>query len=106
LGHRVPGGYKYGDLALQVGGVSNLPGAAAIAHDRTVPSSERAPPLSDTQLSGRNKNLLLDPRWGFTPRETGRLNVGHNITLTFECELVAAGSRRLVAVGRSRPAGV
>jgi hypothetical protein len=24
LGHHVPGGYKYGDLALQVGGVSNL----------------------------------------------------------------------------------
>jgi hypothetical protein len=24
LGHPVPGGYKYGDLALQVGGVSNL----------------------------------------------------------------------------------
>jgi hypothetical protein len=23
LGHPVPGGYKYGDLALQVGGVSN-----------------------------------------------------------------------------------
>jgi hypothetical protein len=23
-GHPVPGGYKYGDLALQVGGVSNL----------------------------------------------------------------------------------
>jgi hypothetical protein len=24
LGHHVPGGYKYGDLTLQVGGVSNL----------------------------------------------------------------------------------
>jgi hypothetical protein len=24
LGHPVPGGYKYGELALQVGGVSNL----------------------------------------------------------------------------------
>jgi hypothetical protein len=24
LGHPVPGGYKYGDLALQVGGVLNL----------------------------------------------------------------------------------
>jgi hypothetical protein len=24
LGHHIPGGYKYGDLALQVGGVSNL----------------------------------------------------------------------------------
>jgi hypothetical protein len=24
LSHPVPGGYKYGDLALQVGGVSNL----------------------------------------------------------------------------------
>jgi hypothetical protein len=24
LGHPVPGEYKYGDLALQVGGVSNL----------------------------------------------------------------------------------
>jgi hypothetical protein len=24
LGHPVPGGYKYGDLALHVGGVSNL----------------------------------------------------------------------------------
>jgi hypothetical protein len=23
LGHHVPGGYKYGDLALQLGGVSN-----------------------------------------------------------------------------------
>jgi hypothetical protein len=23
LGHPVPGGYKYGDLAIQVGGVSN-----------------------------------------------------------------------------------
>jgi hypothetical protein len=24
LGHPVPGGYKYGDTAVQVGGVSNL----------------------------------------------------------------------------------
>jgi hypothetical protein len=24
LGHPVPGGYKYGDLSLQIGGVSNL----------------------------------------------------------------------------------
>jgi hypothetical protein len=52
--HPVPGGYKYGDLALQVGGVSRIGtmvlspaglrwrGPAAIANYRPLLSSERA----------------------------------------------------------------
>jgi hypothetical protein len=42
LGHRVPGGYNYGDLALQVGGVSNEKGVAM--------SSEGLGPESDSEL--------------------------------------------------------
>jgi hypothetical protein len=62
LGHPVPGGYKYGDLVLQVGGVSRIVtikyglesrgtqtrkglrwlGPAAIVNYRPVPSSEKA----------------------------------------------------------------
>jgi hypothetical protein len=32
--------------------------------------------------TGSNKNLVLGLRWGLTPRQTGRLIVGRNITLT------------------------
>jgi hypothetical protein len=33
-----------------------------------------------------NKNLVLGPRWGLTPRLTGRLTIGCNVTLTLTYE--------------------
>jgi hypothetical protein len=39
-------------------------------------------------MSGNNKNLVLGPRWGLTPRLTDRLTVGRNVTLTLITELV------------------
>jgi hypothetical protein len=38
-------------------------GPAAIVNDRPVLSSERAPPSTNPQLSGSNKNLVVSPRW-------------------------------------------
>jgi hypothetical protein len=39
------------------------------------------PTLAKLQLSGSNKNLVSVPRFGLTPRLTGRLTVGHNMDL-------------------------
>jgi hypothetical protein len=45
---------------------------AAIVNDRPVLSSKKAPTSINPQLSESNKNLVLGPRWGLTPRLTGR----------------------------------
>jgi hypothetical protein len=34
-----------------------------------------------------NAYLVMSPRWGSTPRQTGRLTVGRNLTLTLYFEL-------------------
>jgi hypothetical protein len=47
------------------------------------PSSRQSvrPTSTKSQLSDRKENLALGLRWGLTPRLTGRLTVGHNMTL-------------------------
>jgi hypothetical protein len=106
LGHPVPGGYKYGDLALQVGGVSRIRttkyglesretqmraglrrrGQAATVNYRSVFSSERAlqnnkPKLSKRRSQGE-KSWSRGPDGCLTPSRTGRLTVGRNLTST------------------------
>jgi hypothetical protein len=50
----------------------------------TDPSSRQRghPTSTKPQLSDSNKNLILGPTWGLTPRLTGQLTVGRNLTLT------------------------
>jgi hypothetical protein len=66
------------------------------------------PTTTNPQLSESNKNVVLGPRWGLTPRETGRMTVDRNITLTltmvesvenFSCEEWEARNRGLVKFG-------
>jgi hypothetical protein len=40
-----------------------------------------APPRQNRKCLD-NKNLILDPTWGLTPRPVGRLTVGPNVTST------------------------
>jgi hypothetical protein len=81
LSHPVPGGYKYGDLALQIGGVSKIGtikyglesrgtqtraglrwrGPAATVNYRPVFSPERALQNNKPLLS--KENLVSGPRW-------------------------------------------
>jgi hypothetical protein len=86
LGHPVPGGYKYGDLALQVWEVSKIGaikyglesrgtqirealrwrGPAATVNYRPVLSSERALQITNhncLKTISRRKKLVADPRW-------------------------------------------
>jgi hypothetical protein len=35
-----------------------------------------------------NKHLVLCPRWGLTPKQTGRLAISRNVTLTLCCSLL------------------
>jgi hypothetical protein len=53
------------------------------ANDRPVLASDRAPHIDKSQLSDSNKNLVLGPRRGLSPRLTDRLAVGRNVTLTW-----------------------
>jgi hypothetical protein len=50
----------------------------------TDPSSrQRGRPTSKKlQLPDSNKYMVLGPRWGLTPRSSGRMTVGRNVTLT------------------------
>jgi hypothetical protein len=47
------------------------------------PSSRQSgrPTSTKPKLSDSNKNRVLSPRWGLTPRLTNRLTVGCNVTL-------------------------
>jgi hypothetical protein len=36
-----------------------------------------------SKMSDSNESLVVGPRRGLTPKLTGRLNVGRNVTLTF-----------------------
>jgi hypothetical protein len=53
---------------------------------KTDPSSHQTgrPTSTNPKLSDSNKNLVLGPKWGLTPRQTGRLTVCRNVTLTFD----------------------
>jgi hypothetical protein len=58
-------------------------GPGAIVNDRPVLSSERERPTStNQQLSDSNKILVVSPRWVLYSKQTGRLIVGRNMTLT------------------------
>jgi hypothetical protein len=107
-GHPVSGGYKYGDLAFQVEGVSRIGTIeygleprgtqtraglrwrepTATVNYRPVLSSERAlqtnkPETCLKKISRRKKNWSRVPDRCLTPRRTGQLTVGRNVTLTF-----------------------
>jgi hypothetical protein len=65
---------------------------AAIANDRHVPSSERAPSNQQTRSCLTAVTVFSwAPDTLLTPRQTGRLTVGSNVTLTLTCgvELVS-----------------
>jgi hypothetical protein len=83
--HPVNGGCKYGDLALQVGGVSDETvkygrefcgtwtgewQQIVRENYRPVLSSERAPHKHTTVDVNNNKHLGMRIRWGSTPRHT------------------------------------
>jgi hypothetical protein len=51
-------------------------------NDRPILVREGAPTSTEPQMSDSNKNLVLGPRWALTPKLTGRLTVGRNVTLT------------------------
>jgi hypothetical protein len=50
------------------------------------PSSRQTgrPTSTKPELSKSNKNLVLGLWWGLRPRQTGRLTVGRNVTLTWQ----------------------
>jgi hypothetical protein len=99
LGHPFLGGYKYGDLALQVGGVSRWDNkmwswvlrdlgprviASCTSKLQTHPLvREGAPQHEDRKCP----TLIQIWSWvtdeGLTPRQTGQLTVGCNITWTW-----------------------
>jgi hypothetical protein len=106
LRHPSPLGYKYGDLALQVGGISSIGTnkyglksrgtqtppwlrwrePAATVNYRPVLSSESGYKITNPQLTKENttekEKLVAGPRMCLTPRRTDRLTVGRNLTLT------------------------
>jgi hypothetical protein len=62
-------------------------------NDRLVLSSERTPQINKT-LTDSNNNLVMSHRWGLTTKQTGRLSVGRNISLTLTLSLLAGGRRQ------------
>jgi hypothetical protein len=58
-----------------------------IINDRPVLSSERAPHINKPATVRQKKKIWSHiPNECLTPRQTGRLTVGHNITLTLSVE--------------------
>jgi hypothetical protein len=49
---------------------------------QTRPLAREGAPYQQARNCLTNKNLVLDSRWVFDTRETGRLTVGRNITST------------------------
>jgi hypothetical protein len=49
---------------------------------QTRPRQREHPTSTKWKLSHSNKNLVSTPRWGLTPRLTGQLTFGPNVTLT------------------------
>jgi hypothetical protein len=63
-------------------------GPAAIVNDKPILLSEGAPYNNNPeQLSHNNTNLVLGAVWGLTPRQTYRLTICHNMSLTFTLNL-------------------
>jgi hypothetical protein len=102
LGNPVPGGSKYRNLAFQVVGVSKIETIKYVHESRgtgcsgdvrkklksTDPTSRQRgrPTSANSQLSKnyqreKGKNWSRVPDGCLTPRRTGRLTVGRNITL-------------------------
>jgi hypothetical protein len=104
LDHPVPEWYKYGDLALQVGGVSNKivkyghefcgtltqawllwqgPGAIVQVNYRPILSHQKGCPTSrNSQSSDRKRIWSWAPDGSPTPRQASRLTVGRKLTST------------------------
>jgi hypothetical protein len=106
LGNPVPEGYEYGDLVRQAGGVLRIgtikygrvpwnsgPNGTALAMTSSNSKLQTRPLIGEgaTKYQTRNcpkkisrtkKNWSRDPHGCLTPRRTGRLTVGLNITLT------------------------
>jgi hypothetical protein len=104
MGHPVSGGYKYGDMALQVVGVSNEtvkygrefcwtstrerlfwqgPEAIVQVNYRPVFSSEKVPHIKKPAIVRQKTKIWSWAPDGFpTPRQTGRLTVGRKLTST------------------------
>jgi hypothetical protein len=53
-----------------------------IVKDRPLLSSEKAPPINKPATVRQKKILVVSPKWVLDTRQTGRLTVGRNITLT------------------------
>jgi hypothetical protein len=106
LGYAVPWGIEYRNLALQVEGVSKIEtlnyghqsrrtqnrerlrwrGPATTENYRPDLSSERAPHICKPVIKNNFKKEKIwsrVPHGYLTPRQTGRLTVGRNITLTW-----------------------
>jgi hypothetical protein len=95
-----PTAWEYNWANLQVGQVSNLRhrirewlrwlGPAAVANDRPVLSSERAPHIIKPASVWQIWSWAPDGYW--TPRQTGRMTVGRNRSLTLTLKLVSRRS--------------
>jgi hypothetical protein len=103
LGHTAPGRYKYGELALQVGGASNLRQVKYVWSWVPRDSAPRRTALARTISNWKRQTRPLVREgvphqqtrscpWGLTPRQAGRLTVCCNVTLTLTniSELVAS----------------
>jgi hypothetical protein len=99
LGDRVPVAYKYGDLALQVGGVSRIgtikyglesrgtQARAGLRWREPAATVNYRPENGLKTILRRKKKWSLVPDGCLTPRRIGRLTVGRNITLTLTVAL-------------------
>jgi hypothetical protein len=105
MGHHVPEGYKYGNLAFQVGRVSRIrtikyglesrrthtraglrwrgPAAILQVNYRPIFSSERVPHIKKPAIVREIKEIWSwNPDGIPVPRQTGRLTVGRKLTST------------------------
>jgi hypothetical protein len=74
----------------------------------TDPSSRQRGRATSTkpQPSDSDKNLVLGPRWGLTPRLTGRLTVSRNVTLTKVMQTIAGRTLYPFAICRVAVSGI
>jgi hypothetical protein len=107
LSHLVPGGYKHGNFALQVGRVSKIgkieygfesrgtqtPRGTALARSSSNSKLQTRPLVRESAIKIINpqqckenfkekEKLVTDPKCGLTPGQAGRLAVGRKIILT------------------------
>jgi hypothetical protein len=93
MSHPLPGGYKYGDLTLHVGGISDETVIYGYGSCTTLTSEwlhcklQTCPIVREGALyedrnylsSKENKNLVKGPKGSPTPRRTGLVALGRNI---------------------------